>query len=259
MTKKPLAGQRALVTGASRGIGRAIALRLARDGADIVLNYARDEAGAQATALEIEQTGRICAMVPADVADRDAVENAAASFNALGPVDIIVNNAGTASYGALLTQDETEFDRVLGVNLKGPLNIARVIAPSMISRKSGRIINISSVAALGTAAPGIGLYSISKAALNMATKQLALELAPHGINVNAICPGPTATAALAEGASKIGVGGAAQTQINLLNRVADPDEIASTAAFLAGPDSSFVTAQVFAVDGGVLRFLSRSG
>jgi len=259
MTEKSLAGSVALVTGASRGIGRAVALRLAREGADVVLNCSRDRIGAESVAQEIKLMGRRCALVQADVADRDAVEAAAEQFAALGPVDVVVNNAGTTSYGALLAQEEEEIDRVLSVNLRGPLNIARVIAPSMISRNSGRIINISSVAAMGTAAPGIGLYSISKAALNMATKQLALELAPHGINVNAICPGATATSALAQGATKIGVGSSAPTQTNLMNRIADPEEIASVAGFLAGPDAKFITAQVFTVDGGVMRFLSRSG
>lgn len=256
-----LEGKVALVTGASRGIGKAIALRLAARGAAVGVNYSSDREGAGRTVAEIQQAGGQALAIAADVGDRDAVFRMLREVEGqLGPVEVLVNNAGTTSYGPLLDAADGEFDRVMGTNVKGPLYCVQAAAPGMIERRSGRIVNISSVAAMATAAPDVSLYAVSKGALNMLTKRLAFELGEHGIRVNAVCPGPTDTALLAEGRSRLGLdgGGAAPPRVNLLGRVARPDEIASVVEFLACDESSFVTAQVLTVDGGVLRFLSRS-
>lgn len=257
-------GKVALVTGAARGIGKATALRLAGEGARVAVNFSRDRTGAEETVAEIASAGGQAIAVQADVADRVAVMRMIDVVTSeLGPVDVLVNNSGVASYGSLLDVDDSEIDRVMGVNLRGALYCVQAVAPSMINRGGGRIINVSSIAALGTAVPQISLYSVSKAALNMLTKRLALELGEHGINVNAVCPGGTNTALLTAGQALISAPAAPQQsgpppRNNILGRIADPGEIAAVICFLAGPDASFLTAQVVTVDGGVLRLLTRS-
>lgn len=257
-------GKVALVTGAARGIGKATALRLACEGARVAVNFSRDRAGAEETVAEIASAGGRAIAVQADVANRvEVMRMVDVVTSELGPVDVLVNNSGVASYGSLLDVDDAEIDRVMGVNLRGALYCVQAVAPAMINRGGGRIINVSSIAALGTAVPQISLYSVSKAALNMLTKRLALELGEHGINVNAVCPGGTNTALLAAGQSLISAPTAPQQsgpppRNNILARIADPGEIAAVICFLAGPDASFLTAQVVTVDGGVLRLLTRS-
>jgi len=251
----------ALVTGASRGIGRAVALRIAQGGGRVAVNYAQDRHGASEVVSEIARLGGTASAFAADVSRReDVIEMVEAVGKAFGPIDILVNNAGVASYGSILTVDDEEIQRVLGVNLFGSIYTTQAVAPSMMARQSGSIVNVSSVAGLGAAAPQVSLYAISKAALNMLTKRMALELGDSGIRVNGVCPGGTKTTLLAQGSEKIApptTNGVA-IKNNILGRIAEPSEIAEVIAFIAGPNASYLTGQIVTVDGGVLRFMSQS-
>lgn len=246
----------ALVTGASRGIGRAVALRLASDGFAVIVNYRSDRTGAEQTVAEIRSHGGTAGAICADVAERSAVDAMVSSFAAKhGPISVLVNNAGAAAYGSALSMTDDDLDNMMAVNVKGALHCAQAVAPQMIDQHYGRIINVSSVAALSTAAQDVSAYAMSKASVNMLTKRLALELGPHAITVNAVCPGPTNTEMLAAGKDNLDID---LKTVNILGRMAEPAEIAAVIAFLASRDASFVTAQAIAVDGGVMRFLSRS-
>ena len=190
--KGRLEGRVAIVTGASRGIGRATALAFGREGVKVVVNYRQHKANAEEVVDEIKELGGSALAYQADVGDRDAVEGmveeAVVKF---GGVDILVNNAGVAMGGGpLLEFKEEEFDPMWSVNVKGILHCTRAVVPHMMERRYGKVVNIASVAGLGTALlPGNMLYASTKAAVIILTKRLALELGQYGINVNAIAPG----------------------------------------------------------------------
>ena len=243
----PLDGRVALVTGGARGIGRAIAARLAADGAKVaIVDWA--DAGAD-TARELQETtGRPTTFVKADVSkEAEARAAVAAVETALGPVDILVNNAGITRDGLLLVMDEADWDAVLAVNLKGAFLMSKAVLRGMIKRRRGSIVSISSVVGRRGNA-GQANYAAAKAGLIGLTKSLAREVASRDVRVNAVAPGyieTDMTAALDEAARNTII-----SQIPL-RRIGTPEGVAEAVAFLAGDSASFITGAVLAVDGGL--------
>jgi len=230
---------RAVVTGAGQGLGRAIAERLAKDGFEIAA-VDLDGEKAAATAEALGGSGHRC-----DVSDRAAVRALAAE---LGPVDALVNNAGIWSYGTVVQARDEDIDRVLSVNLYGTLNCCRAFAPGMVSAGRGTIVNLSSLAA-AMAAGGVEIYPVTKGAVELLTRQLALELGPSGIRVNAIGPGNMLTEGTApsyEGDRK-----AQRAATVPLRRIGTPEDIANAVGFLVSEQASYISGQILYVDGGV--------
>lgn len=243
-----LHGLRALVTGGNRGIGKAIALRLAQAGADIMINYVGSEEEAQATVAEIEALGVKAACCYADVSDGAQVEQLfAAMVQELGGVDILVNNAGITRDALLLRLSEEDFDAVLATNLRGAFLCMKQASKLMMKQRFGRIINISSVVALRGNAGQVN-YAASKAGIIGMTKSLARELASRKVTVNALAPGfieTAMTAGLPEAArSKMLEGIPA-------GRMGQPEDVAAAALFLASREAAYITGQVLRVDGGM--------
>jgi 3-oxoacyl-[acyl-carrier protein] reductase len=259
---RPLEGQSALVTGGSRGIGAAVAVRLARDGARVAVCYHSNRDAAKAVVERIVRAGGDAFAERLDLADKRSIELAIGQcVDHFGNCDILVNNAGAVALGTALTTSDEQLDALMKVNLNGPLAAAKLVAPHMIARRHGRIINISSIGSLGTAINGAAGYAITKAALNMLTKRLAAELGEFGITVNAVSPGMITTdlnnTTHADPQFRAMIDNPADN--TLLQRNGRPEDIAGVVTFLAGPDAAFITAQVLTVDGGRRDFLSRSG
>lgn len=244
-----LAGRTAIVTGGSRGIGRAVALAFAEHGADVAV-ASRKRAGLEAVKTEIERLGRNSLAIPCHMGKAEDVKNLAARvLDAWGRVDILVNNAATNPvFGPFVETDESAWEKVMDVNLKGPFLLSKAVAASMIGHRAGKIINVSSNEAL-VPNPNLGTYSISKAALITQTRVLARDLGKHGICVNCIAPGLVETrfaSALFEDQ---------QLYEYYMNKIAlqrhgQPDDIAGTAVFLASDASNFMTGHTLVVDGG---------
>ena len=243
-----LTGKVALVTGGSRGIGRAIACALAREGALVLVNYNGSRERALEVVAQIEQEGGSAEAVGCDVSDFEAcgkmIEEAVAKhFH----IDILVNNAGVTRDGLIMRMSEADYDQVLDTNLKGAFNTIRHLSRQLLKQKSGKIINISSVSGiLGNA--GQANYSASKAGLIGLTKSVARELASRGICVNAIAPGFIATdmtETMPQAAKDT------MTENIPLKRIGTPKDIADMAVFLASGQADYITGQVFAVDGGM--------
>ncbi|OAQ21659.1 3-oxoacyl-[acyl-carrier-protein] reductase [Thermosulfurimonas dismutans] len=238
----------ALVTGASRGIGRAVAVELARAGADVAVNYAVSEEAAKEVAREIESLGRRAFLVKFDVADPSAVaEGVKAVEEAFGRIDILVNNAGITRDGLLVRMKDEDWERVLSVNLKGAFLVTKAVLPGMMKRRDGRIINISSVVAF-SGNPGQTNYAASKAGLVGFSRSLALEVARRGITVNVVAPGyieTDMTAALPEKARE-----ALLSQVPM-GRAGTPEEVAHAVVFLASDKASYITGTVLHVNGGL--------
>lgn len=244
-----LEGKVALVTGGSRGIGEAIALRLAEQGADVAVCASRSLERAQEVATRIETTGRKSLALQADVADEEAVTGLFKQIeDKLGPVGILINNAGINRDGLMMRLKPEDWDAVLNVNLRGAYLCTKVAARPMMKARSGRIVNISSVVGLRGNA-GQANYAASKAGLIGLTKSTAREFASRGITVNAVCPGyiPTEmTEGIPEDAKE-----ALLAQIPL-GRMGSPHEIAAAVGFLASDDAAYITGQAVVVDGGMV-------
>jgi len=242
-------GTVALVTGGQQGIGRAVALALAREGADVVLNYLDDRGAAEGVAKDVRAAGRRCLLLQGDVSRaRDVTALVEAAEQGIGPIDTLVNNAGIFPRSAFLDLAEAEWDRVHGVNLKGSFLAAQAVARRLVARRaSGAIINLASSAAYRSSPRGVH-YVASKAGVVGLTRAMALELAPHGIRVNAIAPGLTDTAQPRDGNTEAEVQAMAR-QVPL-GRMGQPDDVAAVAVFLASADARHVTGQVIHVNGG---------
>lgn len=251
MSRGRVDGKIALVTGASRGIGREIALTLAREGAAVGVNHFPDpEQAVLASAVveEVAQAGGKAMALPADVADHGAVRDAVASLlGAFGRIDILVTNAGIAHRGRLVELTEADWDRVIAVNLKGTFNAIHAVLPHMIERKSGKIITIASeLAFLGRA--GMPHYAASKAGVIGLTKSVAREVSPLGINVNAVAPGPVDTDLLRSNPEF-----RYENKEHIpLRRWGHPRDIAASVLFLASEESAYYAGQVLGPNGGVV-------
>ncbi|MDY6272886.1 MAG: 3-oxoacyl-[acyl-carrier-protein] reductase [Selenomonadaceae bacterium] len=244
-----LDGKTALVTGASRGIGRAIALRLAAEGASVAINYAGNTAKAEETKAAIEAAGGKAALFQADVSDSAQVEQmVAAVTEAFGTIDILVNNAGITRDGLLMRMKEEDFDAVLDTNLKGIFHVTKAVSKLMMKKRAGRIVNMASVVGImGNA--GQTNYAAAKAGVIGFTKSAAREFAARGITVNAVAPGFIATdmtAAMPEKAKE------ATLAAIPLRRMGEPEDVANAVAFLVSDQASYITGQVVKVDGGMV-------
>jgi NAD(P)-dependent dehydrogenase (short-subunit alcohol dehydrogenase family) len=236
----------AIVTGAGQGIGRAIALKLAREGADVVVAEWNSKTGAQ-TAKEVEAIGRKAMSIPVDVADqRQVKEMVSQILSHWGRVDILVNNAGFDRFGSLLKIKEEDWDAVVGVHLKGTFNCIQAVVPPMIEKQSGKIVNMSSIWGRIGAVAEIS-YASAKAGIIGLTKSVARELGRYQINVNVVLPGLILTPTIAKMAEKY------QNMIienTPMKRIGQPEEVANVVAFLASDEASFMTGATVEVSGG---------
>lgn len=240
-----LAGKRALVTGASRGLGKAIALSLARAGADVAITFEKSADKAQAVADEIRALGRNGVAIQADSASPQAIRAAvASSVVKLGGLDILVNNAGIARGGPLEEMSDEDIDALINVNIRGVV-IATQAAIAHLP-DGGRIINIGSCLANHVPLPGIAVYSMTKSALNSLTRGLARDLGPRGITVNLVHPGPTDS----DMNPADGEGAETQRQLIALGHYGKAEDIADAVTFLASPAAKHITGTGIDVDGG---------
>jgi 3-oxoacyl-[acyl-carrier protein] reductase len=238
----------AIVTGASRGIGAAIAERLARDGFSVVVNYAGSEAAAGALVRKIEAAGGHALAVHADVTDPRSVAGLCDAAGAkFGGIDVLVNNAGIMKLATFAESDDALFDSQIAVNLKGTFNCMREAARRL--RPGGRIVNFSS-SVIGRAMETYGAYSATKGAVEAMTPILAKELRGRSITVNAVAPGPTATDLFLNGKSPELVDRFAN--MTPLERLGTPEDIAAAVAFLVGPDGAWINGQVLRANGGLI-------
>ena len=243
-----LSGKVAFVTGASRGIGRAIALRLAADGAKVALNFASNSAKAEAVKAEIETSGGVAMLVQGDVAKFEVVtELIKKVVDEWGRLDILINNAGITRDNLLLKMNEDDFDRVISTNLKGVFNCTKAVTKLMMKQRGGRIVNMSSVVGLKGNISQTN-YAAAKAGIIGFTKSAARELASRGVTVNAVAPGfinTDMTAALSEKVKEV------MLQEIPAGRMGTPEDVANAVAFLVSNEAAYITGQVLSVDGGM--------
>jgi NAD(P)-dependent dehydrogenase (short-subunit alcohol dehydrogenase family) len=254
-----LSGKTALVTGASRGLGRAIAYRLSQNGAAVAINYVQRRDGAESLAAQIRDSGGVATICQCDVSSADQVRGMVDRVRAeLGPIDILVNNAAILHRADLDQYDQPRFEEMRRVNVGGIVNMTAAVAESMKQRRFGRIVNLTSIAAHGTSIPGTTFYAATKSAVILLTRRFALDLGPFGIAVNAVAPGFILTDMATEGASAQAVNdliGRIEA-VTMLRRVGTPEDIANVVAFLCSPESGFITAQTLTVDGGRMDYIA---
>ncbi|MFQ5878065.1 MAG: 3-oxoacyl-[acyl-carrier-protein] reductase [Acidobacteriota bacterium] len=245
--ERELGGRVSLVTGASRGIGRAVARLLAERGSDVVL-AARDAKALEETASSCRALGVRAAVVPMDIADAEAIRSGVArALESFGRIDHLVNNAGVTGDALLLRMKRQEWDRVLRVNLTGAFELTRAVLPAMLRARYGRIVNISSVVAL-TGNPGQSNYCAAKAGLIGLTRSLAREVASRQITVNAVAPG------LIETEMTRGIAPPAREKMSEripLGRLGAPEDVAYGVAFLLGPGAAYITGEILNISGGL--------
>ncbi|HCY63865.1 MAG TPA: 2-hydroxycyclohexanecarboxyl-CoA dehydrogenase [Oxalobacteraceae bacterium] len=248
-----LQGKIVIVTGGGGGIGGATCRRLAQEGARVAV-YDMNLQAAELVAADIVAAGGTAAAFKCDITKRDEVDAAvAATVDRLGPIDVLVNNAGWDVFKPFTKTEPQEWDKLIAINLVGALHMHHAVLPGMVERKSGRIVNIASDAAR-VGSSGEAVYAACKGGLVAFSKTLAREHARHGITVNVVCPGPTDTALLAgvaEGAPNPEKLLEAFTKAIPLGRLGQPDDLASAIAFFGSDDASFITGQVISVSGGL--------
>jgi enoyl-[acyl-carrier protein] reductase III len=245
----PQPGRVALVTGSSRGIGRAIALRLARDGADVIVNYVRNRAAADSTADEIRAAGRRAHVVKANVGEPDELRALAAeATEVFEGLDILVNNAASGYIRPIAQQRVKGWDWTMDINARAALFLGQAVAPTMAARGGGHIVNLTSLGSQRVL-PEYVVIGASKAALEAVTRYMGVEMRPQGIVVNAVSGGVVDTDALSHfprGQAMLEEG----TRRTPAGRIVTPEDLAGVVAFLCGPDASMIVGQVIVVDGG---------
>jgi len=248
-----LAGKRALVTGGAAGIGRAIALKLAREGCDVAILDV-DGRGAEATAAEVRAIGREASVQQGSVAAAEDVRRAVAAIEARGgPIDILVNNAGIARLGSLLTISEADWRDTFAVNVDGVFNVTRAVVPAMVTRRRGAVVNLASW--LGRRGhPAFSAYAATKFAVIGMTQSLAPEVAPYGVRVNAVCPGLIVGTPMREALDRASAGAglppsAERAKSIPLGRAGTPEDVARVVAFLASDEAAYVTGAAWDVTG----------
>jgi 3-oxoacyl-[acyl-carrier protein] reductase len=231
---------------------------LARRGAAVCVNYAARPDAAAAVVAEISSAGGRAIAVAADVADEQMVAAMIARATAeLGPITILINNAGASHAATLDTFDHQQFERMQRVNVGGMVNTVRAVMGGMRERRYGRIVNVSSIAAIGTALPGTTFYAATKAAVMALTRRFALELGPHGVTVNAVAPGFIRTD-MTQGRRDRAQWDETQRQLAeraMMRRIGEPQDIANALSFFAAPDSGWITGQTLVVDGGRMDYI----
>ena len=237
----------ALITGASRGLGRAVALRLAKDGFAVIINYQSNKEAAEETLKLVHEAGGMGELLPFDVADSKAIETALESWQTAHPdeyISVLVNNAGIRKDNLMIFMQETEWNNVVNTTLNGFFYITRRLLKDMITHRNGRIINMSSLSGL-KGLPGQTNYSAAKAALIGATKALAQEVAARKVTVNAIAPGFISTDMTKE------LNEAELKKLIPMGRFGKPEEVASLTSFLASDEAAYITGQVISINGGL--------
>lgn len=249
MSIKPLRGKVAVITGSGRGIGRAIALELAERGADVCVNFLRKRSAAEATAAEAQVKGVRAHMVKANVGELDQVEQLIQeAIEVLGGVDILVGNAGSGVLRPAIEQNLKSWDWTMNINARSILFAAKAAAPYMIEKGWGRIITLTSLGSVRVL-PEYSIVGISKAAIEAITRYLAVELAPHGITVNAVSPGVVDTDALKFFPSREQLLSEARRRTPV-GRMVTPEDVAKVVAFLCSDDAQMICGQIIFVDGG---------
>jgi 3-oxoacyl-[acyl-carrier protein] reductase len=240
-------------------LGRAIAAKLAREGAQVCVNYRASSGEAETLVNEIRNAGGRATAVRADVSDPSQIQPMIDRVHQeLGPVSILVNNAGVLVRGTLDTFDPAALEKMRRTNVDGLIHVTRAVVPGMKDRRYGRIVNLTSIAAHGTSLPGSTFYAATKAAVSILTRRFAMELGSFGITVNAVAPGFILTDMVKEGRTEQEYNELIKSVAakSMLGRVGDPADIAHSVAFLALPDSGFITAQILTVDGGRMDYIA---
>ena len=254
-----LDGKVALITGGSRGIGRATAVLFAREGAKVCVNYVNGEAEANKVADEIRSIGGQATALRADISrEAEVAEMVRRAVSQFGRIDILVNNAGILLPGDLMTMTDKALDDMFGVNVKGTIYCTREVAKGMLDNGGGKIVNVASNAGLGNSYRGNTAYGITKAAVMLLTKRFAFEFRGRNVNVNCVAPGYTDTEMPARGKTRpqFEASVAEVSTRTMLNRIGRPEEIADAIMFFATEESSFATGQTLVVDGGRMDYLS---